>query len=134
MAAKTDMTEANEGQIAESQAGRADVKDLAKTLVQDHTQSYEHLTALAAKTGISIPTGINSGKIPEIQQLVHLKVPRFDRQFDTNEIADHRRAIAAFKREATHGQDADVKAYATSMIPVLEKHLQLAEQCARAAK
>ncbi len=46
-AARTDMIEAHEGQMAESQAKRADVKDFAKTLVQDHTQSYEQLTALA---------------------------------------------------------------------------------------
>lgn len=51
MAAKTDMTEAHEGQMAGNQARRADVKDFAKTLVQDHTESYQHLTELAAKAG-----------------------------------------------------------------------------------
>jgi hypothetical protein len=62
MAARTDMTEAHEGQMAENQASSAGVKDLGKTLVQDHMQSYEELTALAAKTGVSIPKGINNGK------------------------------------------------------------------------
>ena len=51
MAAKADMTEAHEGQMAEHQARGAHVKDFANTLVQDHTESYEHLTELAAKTG-----------------------------------------------------------------------------------
>ena len=134
MVATTDMTEAHEGQVAENRANRADVKDFAKTLVQDHTDSYQHLTELAAKCGISIPTGINVGRNPEIQQLARLKGERFDLQFDKDEIMDHQRAIAVFKREAAHGQDADVKAFATKMIPVLEKHLNQAEQCAKQGK
>jgi putative membrane protein len=134
MAAKTDMTEAHEGQMAEEQGNHANVKDFAKTLVQDHTKSYEHLTELAAKTGVFIPKGINAAKDRSVEQLAHLKGERFDRQFTKDEIADHRQAIAAFKREAARGRDADVKAYAAKRIPVLEKHLHLAEECAKPVK
>ena len=134
MAAKTDMTEAHEGQVAEEHANRADVKDFAKTLVQDHTNSYEHLSQLAQKEGVSIPKGINVAKDPSLKQLVRLKGDRFDNVFARDEIAAHRRAIVVFRREAEHGGNADVKAYAGEMIPVLEKHLRLAEQCAKDAK
>jgi putative membrane protein len=133
-AARTDMIEAHEGQMAESQANRANVKDFGKLLVQDHTQSYEQLTALSSKAGVSIPKGIDAAKVPALEPLLRLKGDRFDREFTRDEIAAHRRALAAFKREAEHGQDADVKAYASSMIPTLEKHLQLAEECAKPAK
>ncbi|MGA2146288.1 MAG: DUF4142 domain-containing protein [Bryobacteraceae bacterium] len=133
-AAKADMTEANEGQIAENQATRDDVKDLGKAMVQDHTENYSKLTALAAQTGVSIPTGINTGKDHTIQQLTHMKGASFDRTFAADEITSHRQAIALFKREAEHGQDPDVKAFANKTIPVLEKHLQMAEACAKPAK
>jgi putative membrane protein len=133
-AAKTDMTEAHEGQMAENQAVRPDVKAFAKTLVDDHTASYTQLSELAAKTGVAIPKGINVGQNRAVVQLVHLKGDRFDRQFTTDEIAGHRQMLATFKREAKQARDADVKAYATKMIPTLEKHLQLAEQCAKPAK
>jgi putative membrane protein len=63
--------------------------------------------------------------------LAHLKGANFDRQFSRDEIAAHRQAIIVFKREAEHGQDAAVKAYAAKMVPVLEKHLHLAEDCAK---
>jgi putative membrane protein len=117
--------------MAETQATRADVKDFAKMIVQDHTESYGHLSELAAKTGFSIPKGIDTGKDRTIEQLVSLKDQRFDRAFITDEVAAHRHAVAVFKREAEHGQDAEVKAYAAKMIPVLEKHLHLAEECAK---
>jgi putative membrane protein len=134
MAAKTDMTEAHIGQMAENQANRPEVKDLAKALVQDHTESYARLVDLAGRTGVSIPKGINTGKDPAIQLLGHLKGASFDRTFERDEIASHRRALEIFKREAANAQDPDVKAYATSKIPVLQKHLHLAEECAKPAK
>jgi putative membrane protein len=133
MAAKADMTEANEGQLAENQAKRDEVKDFARMLVKDHTESYEGLTELAAKLGVTIPKGIDTGKDRTIQQLVHLKDAHFDVQFVRDEIASHKQALAAFKREAASGSDADVKAFAAKTIPVLEKHLQAAEAAAKPA-
>lgn len=130
-AARIDMTEANEGQLAGNRATQSDVKDFANTLVTDHTQDYEHLTMLAAKDGIKIPTGIDTAKVPTIAQLDRLKGASFDRQFTKDEIADHRRALAEFKRESERSKDPDVKAYAASMLPTLQKHLQLAEQCSK---
>jgi putative membrane protein len=134
MAARTDMTEAHEGQMAQNQAGSAGAKDLGKALVQDHTQSYAELTALAAKTGVSIPKGINTGKDHTITQLTHLNGARFDRQFATDQVVAQRRVLAEYKREAHHAQDPGVKAYAAKMVPIAEKHLQLAQQCAKPAK
>lgn len=133
-AARTDMTEAHQGQMAETTANRSEVKDFAKTLEQDHTHDYSQLANLAAKSGITIPNGIDTGKIHTIQQLRHLKGENFDRAFVRDEVAAHRQALAEYKREAAHGQDPDLKAYASQMIPTLEKHLQEAEKCEKPAK
>ena len=132
-AAKTDMTEAHEGEMAESQAKGADVKGFAEKIVKDDTEAYGHLIELAGKTGVSIPRGIDAAKDQTIQVLVHLKGGSFDRQFARDEIDANRRALAAFKMEAAHGHDPDVKAYAAKMIPILERDLHLAEDCAKAA-
>jgi putative membrane protein len=133
-AAKMDMTEAHKGQMAETQAARADVKNFAGTLVQDHTDSYVRLTEIAAKNGTKIPRGIDAAKGPGIVELVHLKGDRFDRQFVREEIAADRRALALFRREAAHGHDADIKDYATKTVALIEKDLQIAQACARPAR
>lgn len=122
--ARTDMTVAHEGQMAENQALRAELKDFAKTLVRERTESYEHVSELAAKAGISIPKGIDAAKYPAIRQLTRLKGEQFDREFARDEMVAERQALAVFKREAAHGHDPDVKAYASKTIPVLEKDLQ----------
>jgi len=134
MAAKNRMIEAHEGHLAEVQAKRAGVKDLATAMVQDNTMSYQHLTVLAAKAGVTIPRGIDAARDPILKQLVRLKEERFDRQFTRDVIAAHRQAISAFKWESAHGKNAEVKAYAKEMIPTLEKHLHLAEECAKAPR
>jgi putative membrane protein len=132
--AQSDMTEAHEGQMAQNQAGRADVKDLGKTLATDSAHSYEELSSLAAKNSVAIPKGINTAKIHSVQQLAHLKGNRFDVLYTKDEIAAQKRAVAMFKREAEHGRDADVKAWASKMLPVVEKHLQLVEQSSKASR
>jgi putative membrane protein len=134
MAAEADMTEAHIGQMAENQSSQSQIKDLAQKLIHDHTDAYQQLAALAGKTGDSIPTGIDVRKITAVEQLMKLKGARFDHQFVQEEIRDHERAIAQFKREAEHGQNPDLKAYASKMIPVLEDHLRLAQALDKPAR
>lgn len=127
-AARADMIEAHEGQMAANRAGQDSVRTFANTLVADHTASYSDLSRLAARTGTSIPKGINAAKDPAIKHLARLKGSGFDRQFTRDEIAATRQDLALFKREAQHGQDAEVKAYASRTLPVLQKDLKAAEQ------
>jgi putative membrane protein len=134
MAAQADMTEAHLGQMAESQASQSQVKDFGQKLTHDHTDAYEQLAALAAKTGSAIPKGIDIRKMSAVEQLMKLKGTQFDRVFVQDEIRGHQKALAEFKREAQHGQDPDVKAYASKMIPVLEDHLHEAQALAKPAK
>jgi len=134
MAAQIDMTEAHIGQMAESRGSASQVRDFGQKLTHDHTDAYDQLAAVAAKTGAAIPKGIDIRKIPAVEQLMNLKGPQFDHLFAQEEVRDHQKALAEFKREAQHGQNPDVKTYAGKMIPVLEDHLHTAEALARSAK
>jgi putative membrane protein len=130
-AARMDMTQAHEGQMAQNQATRNDVKDFGRMVTQDHSDSYTQISQLAAKNGVTIPKGIEVAKVRPIEQLQPLKGPRFERQFANDEIAAERQAITVFRREAERGENADVKAYAAKAIPVLEKDLKQAEAVVR---
>ena len=134
MAAKANMTEAHEAQAAENQGTRSDVKALARMMDQDHTKAYEDLAGLAAKLNVAIPKGIDIAKDAAFERTAHLKGERYDHAFAMDEVTSHKSALAAFRREAEHGQDADVKAYASKMIPILENHLQAAQACSKPVK
>lgn len=131
-AATSNMTEAHLGKMAQEQASSSDVKSFGQTLVQDHTKAYDELSAVAKKTGETVPTGIDIRRNHAIEQLMHDKGAAFDRRFLSHEIQDHKKAIAEFKREAEKGQNPDVKAYAQKMLPTLQEHLQKAEELEKA--
>jgi putative membrane protein len=134
MAANTDMLEAHLGQMAESSASATGVRDFAQTLTRDHTNSYESLYKLAGTIGATIPKGIDVRRDKDIMALTHLKGNNFDQTFLRDEVRDHQTALVQFKREAEHGHDADVRAYASKMVPILESHLHTAQSLEKPAR
>lgn len=127
MAAQTDMTEAHLGQLAADQASAQEVKDFAQMLVTDHTNDYTQLSTVATKAGLTVPKGLDAQHDKMIAPFGKLKGAAFDRTFAREMVAGHQKAIAAYKKEAESGQNADIKAYASQTLPTLEKHLQAAQ-------
>jgi len=132
--AETDMLEAHFGQMAQDQASRQDVKDYGQMLVTDHTANYNDLNTLATKAGIDIPKAINATDNKTIARFASLKGAAFDHRFLAEMIQGHEKAIAEFKREEAHGEDADVKTFATNTLPKLQEHLDKAKDLAKPAK
>ncbi len=128
MAAVSNMTEAHLGEMAEGKAAKTGIKDYGQMLVKDHTKDYQELTVLDSKLGLTIPKGINVRRDKAVEKLADLKGKRFDGQFLREEVQDHERTLAVFKREAQRGQDPDVKAYANQALPAMEEHLREAEK------
>ncbi len=94
-------------------------------------QAHEAQMAESQVTRADITKGINAAKDHAIEQLVALKGAHFDQQFANDQVAAERHDLAVYKREAAHGANSDVKAYATKTIPVLEKDLKQAEACTK---
>jgi putative membrane protein len=133
-AAVMQMTQAHLGKLAQDQANQADVKNFGQKLVQDDTTAYSELRQLASKNGETVPKGINIRKDPAAERLVSLKGNGFDRQFARDEVLREQRAIALYKHESEHGHDADLKAYASKMLPTLQDQLQKAKDLEKPAK
>ena len=131
MAAQTDMLEAHLGQMAANQAASQDVKDYAQMLVTDHTGDYQQLTALAAKAGFTVPTGLDAAHDRMIAPFEKLKGAAFDSRYIHEMIAGHTEAIGVYTKESTGAQNADVKAYASATLPTLHKHLDSAKDLAK---
>jgi putative membrane protein len=56
----------------------------------------------------------------------------FDQAYANNQVKAHEATIALFEDEATNGQDADLKAFATETLPKLKDHLAHAKALAKA--
>jgi putative membrane protein len=123
-AAQTDMVEANLGQLAQSVAAAQGVKDYGQMLTTDHTQDYGQLSSAAQQASLTVPNAIdaahNKAMIDPFQKL---KGATFDHKYIQEMIAGHTKAIAIYKKEAADAQNAAIKTYAQTALPVLQKHL-----------
>lgn len=131
-AAQTDMTQANLGQAAATQAARQDVKDYAQMVVTDHTNDYTQISTVAASANLTVPKGLDAAHDKMIMPFHTLKGAAFDRRYIQEMIAGHTKAIAEFKREAADAENASLKAYASQTLPTLQKHLDGAKVLAKA--
>ena len=134
LAAQADMTTAHLGQLAENRGNQEEIKNLAKTLVEDHTSDYQQLTALGMKTGDAIPTAIDRANNREIQSLERYKGKMFDREFVLSQVGEHEKLVKAFHNEVEHGSNPDIKAYASKALPTIERHLHDVENLSKRMK
>ena len=112
-------------QMAEQKAGDPKVKDMAQTMVTDHTQAGEKLNALAQQKGLTIPTELESKDQKEIDKFTKLSGKKFDKAFVKDQTKDHEDVLALLKKESSGGKDADLKSFAEMVTPTIQKHLDM---------
>jgi putative membrane protein len=129
-AAQGGLAEVAAGQLAEQKAASPQVKQFGQTLVADHTESDAGLQQIAKQKKLTLPTEPSEDQKSEMQKLQGLSGSAFDRQFVQDQIKDHQEDIQMFEQEAATGKDGTLKAYSEKVLPVLRKHLQIAESLA----
>jgi len=129
-AAEGGLFEVEAGNQAQTKANDQRVKDFANMLVNDHTAADDQLKTLAESKGISLPGSPSAMEMAEKAKLDLLSGDTYDKSFIQGQIKAHEQTIALFKREAASGQDAQAKAFASSTLPTLEKHLRQARSIA----
>lgn len=127
-AAQGGMAEVELGHLATQRAANEKVKQFGERMVADHTKANDELKAIAAKDGLSVPANIDSQSRAVKKHLSTLHGTAFDRAYMEDMVSDHRQDIAEFQHEADHGNDGDVRAFASKTLPTLQHHLKLAEE------
>jgi putative membrane protein len=131
--AKSFLTEAIEGNLAEVQMGQLAqkqattlaVRAYGQMLEQDHTVANQKARAAANAMQITPPTQPNSKQKDDYDRLSKLIGAEFDEQFADHMVMDHKEDIQKYEQAATMNDRAG--AYAKEALPVLRKHLQNAE-------
>jgi putative membrane protein len=111
------------GKLAETNASSAKVKEFGRMMVTDHTKANTELKALAARKNITIPTTPTEHHQKHIDELKTKKGSDFDKAYVDMMVDDHKEDVDNFEEEVKDGNDADLKAFASKTLPVLNKHL-----------
>jgi putative membrane protein len=130
-AARGGMAEVELGRLAEAKAANEKVKSFAQKMVTDHGAANDQLTSLAATKRIALGTEVDPTHKARYDFLKGLSGSAFDRAYLTSMLADHEKDVAAFRREASSGQDTDVKEWAARTLPKLEEHLNMVRELDR---
>ena len=128
-AAEINLEEIELGKLAQTRGSVNHVKELGEMMVTDHTNALSDLKALAAKKQVTIPTTLTDKGMSANKKLMDTKVPKFNKEYADMMVSGHKDAVAIFEKASTNAQDADIRNWATSMLPVLRKHLDNAINC-----
>ena len=133
-AASLNLKEIHVSQAALAHAMMDHTKSLAQMLIDDHQKAYNDLSSLAKNKNIAIPTNLTSGDISDSVKIADAKMKDVDEEYCDMMVNGHKDAIDKFQKEITDGADADVKNWASSMLPGLQKHLDEAMKCQEECK
>ncbi len=123
-AAAGGMAEIELGRLAVRQAESKEVKQFAERVIADHSKAGEELKQLAQRKQVMLPQEVTPGHKEAMDKLSVLRGAAFDRAYVTAMIENHMKDVTAFESVAKGAVDADVKAFATKVLPTLKGHLE----------
>lgn len=114
------------GEMALGHASSDDVKSFGRQMVNDHSKANQELMQLAEKKGVTLSQDMDSKHKDKMDKLSKLHGAEFDREYMSFMVEDHQKDVEKFKKEASNGQDSELKAFASKTTPVLQTHLKMA--------
>jgi putative membrane protein len=122
-AAMGGMTEVALGKLAADKGQDPKVRDFGKMMVTDHTKANDELKGIARSKHIQLPVRLDDKHRKMSDELGKLSGKEFDTAYVKAMVEDHKEDLELFKSEATHGTDAELKAFAAKAAAVIQKHL-----------
>jgi putative membrane protein len=128
-AASSDMFEIQSGQLAQQMSQNASVQSFAGMLITDHTQSTQML--MSAATAAHVYTPPPTLLPPQQAMLDQLRGAgsgyAFDQAFQQAQIQAHQQALMLHQNYANSGDVGALRTTAGQIVPVIQKHLQMAQ-------
>jgi putative membrane protein len=117
--AEANIAEVATGKIALDKTSNADIKSFAQMMVDDHSK------------GVKLPDSPSVKHKTVALELKALKGDTFDSRYVKQAgVGDHEATEKLLKKTQAQAKDADLKALASKMLPVVQAHLQHARQLA----
>ena len=116
------------GELAHQKGSIQAVRDFGHTMVTDHTKANDELKRIVSKKGALLPaTTLSHHEQSMVETLQQKSGKDFDKDYASAMVKDHRTDLKDFQTAAKDLTDPDLKAFAEKTIPILEKHLRMAQ-------
>ena len=114
------------GQLAQKQGNSDGVRSFGQMLEKDHSDANKKAVDVAKSLGMTPPTEPSKKQKADYDRMSKLSGDKFDREFVKHMVADHKKDIKEFQREAKKTNERP-SAFAQETLPTLQKHLETAE-------
>ncbi|MGQ3052291.1 MAG: DUF4142 domain-containing protein [Roseateles sp.] len=121
------LAEVQLGELAQRQGVSDEVKRFGAQMVKDHGQANQELKRIAAGKGLELPTQLDVEHRRMAEKLQRASGAQFDRLYAQAMLGAHKKDIALFEKQASGGQDMELKAFAAKTLPALRQHLTHAQ-------
>ena len=128
-AAQLNMLEIDLGKLAQKNAVSEQVKELGRKMENTHEKAQKDLKALAGKKQVTLPETMTEEGTECYQKMKKITGSEFERDYCDKMVEGHQKAIEKFEKAAGNAVDADIKAWAASILPELRAHLDHATMC-----
>lgn len=126
-AAEVDLMEIELGKLALTKTSNAKVKDLANMMIDQHTKATAALKPLAASKQTVLPAVLTDKGKEHYDELNKKSGKEFDEAYADLMVDGHEDAISKIKDASENAKDAEIKKWATDMLPTLNTHLEHAK-------
>lgn len=114
--------------LALTKSADPQIKSFAQQMVDDHTKTGDVLKSLAASKGVQVSDRPSLAQSAKIKLLDSMSGANFDKRYASMiGVNAHRDTVKLFERASGMAKDADVKAFASTTLPALQHHLQMAQ-------
>lgn len=121
-AASGGMMEVEAAKLAQQNAASKPVKDLANTLMTDHTKANNELKNIAVEKNIAIPLAMSGEHQTHLEMLRAKTGADFDVAYLNIMDEDHMKKIELFQQASTTLSDVDLKNFAIKTLSTLQEH------------
>ncbi len=121
-AAQGGLTEVELGRLAVQRGSNPAVKSFGQRMIEDHSRANDELKSIASKKSITLLTDMNSDQKAMMDKLSKLSGTDFDKEYMSDMVKDHEADAKEFENQANKGTDADIKAFAAKMLPIIQRH------------
>lgn len=125
--------EIDAGKMAQDKGASQAVRDLGQTLERDHQAADDQLKDYAGKNKLNVDAAVPSSVSTDLQrteeEMDHLQKVSgavFDRQFATDMVRDHEKAIGIVSKARAGAADPQLQTLLGDLEPQLREHQQLA--------
>lgn len=114
--------------MAQQRASNEQVKEYAKQLREDHERANEELRRIADQSQVTLSTEMDTAHRQTTDRLRGLSGQQFDKEFLKQSVEAHQQAIERYQQMAQQATSPELKTYISSQLPMLQQHLQRAQE------